>query len=117
MVHRELIITRWLGTDCLRFTLCLSLPAMAARSPMVQTAADAPLPQGVCYQLAIQLFLAPSRIHARMALRSQIDNFLLPCGMRTSGEARQSRSHIKLLPSGSRGTTMAPNLVPFINPS
>jgi NAD(P)-dependent dehydrogenase (short-subunit alcohol dehydrogenase family) len=64
-----------------------------------------------------QLFFAPSRIHARMALRSQIDSFFLPCGIRTSGDARQSSSHIKLLPSGSRGMTIAPNLVPFINPS
>jgi len=47
--------------------------------------------------VVIQLFLAPSRIHARMAFRSQVDRFFLPCGMRTSGEARQSRSHIKLL--------------------
>src|SRR6516165_2133138 len=63
-----------------------------------------------------QLSLAPSRIHARMAFLSQIDSFFLPWGMRTSGEARQSRSHIKLLLSGSRGTTIAPNLEPFINP-
>jgi len=63
-----------------------------------------------------QLSFAPSPIHARMAFLSQIDSFFLPWGMRTSGEARQSRSHIKLLLSGSRGTTIAPNLVPFINP-
>ena len=64
-----------------------------------------------------QLSLAPSRIHARMAFLSQIDSFFLPCGMRTSGEPCQSRSHIKLLPSGSRGMTIAPNFVPFIKPS
>src|SRR5262245_15883076 len=66
---------------------------------------------------AVQLFLAPSRIHARMAFLSQIDSFFLPCGMRSVGEARQSSSHTRLLLSGSRGTTIAPNLVPFIRPS
>src|SRR6516165_7350457 len=55
-------------------------------------------------QVSDQLFLAPSRIHARMASRSQIDNFFLPCGMRTSGEARQSRSrgNARIAPSSDR---------------
>src|SRR5262249_39235390 len=64
-----------------------------------------------------QLFFAPSRIQARMALRSQVESFFFPCGMRTSGEPRQSSSHTRLLLSGSRGMTMGPCLVPFITPS
>ena len=64
-----------------------------------------------------QLFFAPSRIHARMELRSHVDSFFFPCGIRSSGDARQSSNNIKLLLSGSRGITMGPNLVPFITPS
>src|ERR1035437_5827728 len=64
-----------------------------------------------------QLSFAPSRIQARMALRSHDDNCFLPCGMRRSGEARQSSSSIRLLVSGSPGMTMGPNLVPFMTPA
>src|SRR5438132_1643292 len=64
-----------------------------------------------------QLFFAPSKIQARMASRSQVESFFLPCGMRNSGEARQSSSHIKLLLCASPGITMGPSLVPFITPS
>jgi hypothetical protein len=37
--------------------------------------------------------------------------------MRSSGLARQSNSHMRLLESGSPGMTMGPCLVPFISPS
>ena len=66
---------------------------------------------------AAQLSLAPSRIQARMSLRSQELSCFMPCGMRSSGDARQSSSSIRLLLSGSPGMTMGPNLVPFMTPA
>jgi hypothetical protein len=35
-----------------------------------------------------QLFFAPSRIQVRIALRSQVDSFFLPCGIGVAGEPR-----------------------------
>lgn len=64
-----------------------------------------------------QLSLAPCRIQVRILPRSQLDNCFLPCGMRKVGDARQSSNSIKLLLSGSRGTIMGPNFVPFITPA
>jgi hypothetical protein len=64
-----------------------------------------------------QLSLAPSRIHARMASRSQVESFFLPSGMWVSGSPRQSSSHIRLLPSASPGITILPDFVPFITPA
>jgi hypothetical protein len=66
---------------------------------------------------SVQLFFAPSRIQARIASRSHVDNFFLPSGMWVSGAPRQSSSHIKLLPSASPGITILPDLVPFMTPS
>jgi len=63
-----------------------------------------------------QLSLAPWRIHVRIELRSQTDSCFLLCGMRNSGDARQSSSRIRLLLSGSPGTTIGPNLVPASTP-
>ncbi len=63
-----------------------------------------------------QLSFAPSKIQVRMRSRSQIDSCFLPCGIRSSAEARQSSNRIRLLVSGSPGTTIGPNLVPFITP-
>src|SRR4051812_35249665 len=60
-----------------------------------------------------QLFFAPSRIQVRIAPRSHVESFFLPCGMRVSGEPRQSSSQTRLLLSGSRACTIGPNLVPF----
>ncbi len=64
-----------------------------------------------------QLSLAPSRIQARISLRSHEFSCFMPCGMRSSGEARQSSSSIRLLLSGSPGMIMGPNLVPFMTPA
>jgi len=64
-----------------------------------------------------QLSFAPSKIHVRMVSRSQIDSCFFPCGIRISGETRQSNNLIRLLISGSPGITIGPNLVPFITPS
>src|ERR1039457_3672254 len=63
-----------------------------------------------------QLSLAPSRIQVRIASRSQTDNCLLLCGMRNWGDTLQSSSRIRLLLSGSPGTTIGPYLVPAITP-
>ena len=75
-----------------------------------------PITAGLFRRFA-KLFGAPSRIHALISLRSQVDSFFLPCGMRNWGDARQSSNHIKLLLSGSLGMTMGPFLVPFMSPS
>lgn len=65
----------------------------------------------------LQLFSAPSRIHCRIASRSQTESRRVPCGMRIFGSARPSSSSIRLLLSGSRAITIGPNFVPFIRPS
>ena len=64
-----------------------------------------------------QLFFAPSRIHARIVSRSQVDSFFLPSGMWVSGAPRQSRSQTRLLLSGSPGITILPDFVPVMIPS
>ena len=73
------------------------LAAAAARTTRLSPRAAPPATSLSNEPPRSQLSFAPSRIHARMAFLSQIDSFFLPWGMRISGEARQSRSHIKLL--------------------
>ena len=63
--------------------------------------------------VAVQLFLAPSRIHAGISFLLQMDSLFLPCGMRTSWDAPQSSSQIKLLPSG--WNDHRPNLAGSLN--
>ena len=59
---------------------------------------------------------APSLIQRRISVRSHTDNFFDPCGMRSSGLARQSRSHMRLLESGSPGMTIGPCFGPLHQP-